>query len=799
MNAARTLSALTVVLLLASQAFATWSHDPDENTPICTAIWSQTHPSIISDGEGGSFIVWQDSRNAGNIDIYAQHVTGGGLPVWVEDGAPVCTATGQQSEASVTTDGEGGIIVAWQDYRLGNSDIFAQRISALGQPIWSPGGMVVCDTTGAQTDPRLVPDGTGGVFLVWEDQRSGDYDVYAQRLDSAGMEVWTANGVAVSAESYDQNDPWMVSDGQSGVFVCWQDDRSGSDDIYAQRLSASGVMHWPSTGVVVCDKSFGQNDPRSVSDGANGVIITWRDSRNGDTDIYAQRLDAYGSSLWTNGGEPVCEDPNYQYYQEITTDGEHGAIICWQDHRVVDSDIYAQRVTAAGNMLWTDGGVAVCSAGEAQQYPEIASDGAGGAVVTWRDERLLGTDVYAQRVSGSGSALWGADGVAVSTAAGSQVTNWVAPDGDGGAIVTWYDSRDTYDDIYAQRVERNGYLGYPSGEIVSVADVPGDQGGQVNLTWDASYLDPWPYGLIDYYTLWRAIDSSRGLPPGATVIDNPTELHDSSSGPVFLRDERSRGTLYWELVATVDAYELPTYAETVPTLFDSTATSDGYHYFQTITHAAAVGEYWVSLPDSARSVDNLAPGAPLALAASAVSPDVDLTWSPSGYHDEDLHHYDVHRSEVGGFTPDGTTLVGTATDTLFTDLDPGPTTWYYRVVAVDVHENGGEPSNEASATLGTGLDETPAVFALRGCHPNPLARGTEIVFDLPAEAYVMLDVYSVDGRHVATLAGRTMDAGTRTVRWDGRDGSGDPVPGGVYLYRVQAGNEEARGKLVVLR
>jgi hypothetical protein len=62
-------------------------------------------------------------------------------------------------------------------------------------------------------------------------------------------------------------------------------------------------------------------------------------------------------------------------------------------------DIYAQRVNAAGVPQWSANGVALCTAVDVQSYPSIIADGAGGAIVGWRDLRIasFGEDVYAQR------------------------------------------------------------------------------------------------------------------------------------------------------------------------------------------------------------------------------------------------------------------------------------------------------------------------------------------------------------------------------------------------------------------
>ena len=68
------------------------------------------------------------------------------------------------------------------------------------------------------------------------------------------------------------------------------------------------------------------------------------------------------------------------------------------------------------------------------------SDGAGGAIVGWHDARAGAPDVYAQRLDDSGAALWGVDGVAVSTAPDTQRTVAMAGDGAGGAVLAWADA-----------------------------------------------------------------------------------------------------------------------------------------------------------------------------------------------------------------------------------------------------------------------------------------------------------------------------------------------------------------------
>ena len=67
-------------------------------------------------------------------------------------------------------------------------------------------------------------------------------------IDSAGVVEWTPNGLVVSSAGSDQISPTMVLDA-GGAIVAWEDGRSGfSSDIYAQRITASGVVG-PTVGV----------------------------------------------------------------------------------------------------------------------------------------------------------------------------------------------------------------------------------------------------------------------------------------------------------------------------------------------------------------------------------------------------------------------------------------------------------------------------------------------------------------------------------------------------------------------
>src|SRR5262245_21234404 len=243
---------------------------------------------------------------------------------WQPDGTPMTSALNEQSTVRMVADGSGGAIMVWSDWRSNNSDIFAQRVNALGIPQWNPDGVVICNQGGYQSYPSIVSDGAGGVIMAWHDGRSGiPYDIYVQRVNAAGVVQWTANGVALCAAVNDQAYPSLVSDGAGGAIAAWMDYRSGVGwDIYARRVNASGVPQWVADGVALCTAGNNQIDPRIVSDGAGGAIASWEDYRAGAfPDVFAQRVSSTGVPQWLGNGFSVCTAANVQANPDILADG----------------------------------------------------------------------------------------------------------------------------------------------------------------------------------------------------------------------------------------------------------------------------------------------------------------------------------------------------------------------------------------------------------------------------------------------------------------------------------------------
>ena len=97
-------TALASLCLAPAGADAAWPSDANINVPLCTAAIGQDAPTIVSDGAGGAIVTWLDHRNGtvfSNADIYAQRVSAAGVPLWTADGVALCTAAGNQQYPTI--------------------------------------------------------------------------------------------------------------------------------------------------------------------------------------------------------------------------------------------------------------------------------------------------------------------------------------------------------------------------------------------------------------------------------------------------------------------------------------------------------------------------------------------------------------------------------------------------------------------------------------------------------------------------------------------------------------------------
>lgn len=749
-------AALLLSLAAFAPAVAAWSPDASLNTPVCSATGDQWGPVSVTDGAGGSIVAWYDWRS-GNADVYAQRFNAAGVSQWTDGGVLVCNATGDQTDVRIVSDAAGGAILTWQDGRSTAPKVLAQRINSSGVPQWTANGVGMGTVLIAvsQTHPAIAATGSATCVVTWEQSSH----IYAQRLTSAGATSWGSVPVVVCNATGTQQSPAVAYDptpsGTAAYFV-WRDDRAGSSDIYAQRFNLSAVAQWTANGVALCTAANDQIYPVAHWDRTIGLVVAWMDYRAGNYDVYVQAIPSTGTVAWTANGVAVCTAALDQWYPRLATGGTGKVIVGWEDWRTGSADVYAQLVSSTGAVQWTANGAALCTQSGNQASASFAPDGSGGVIGVWHDQRSsVQLDVYAQRLNSAGVAQWTTGGVAVSNAIGDQLSPFVQQLSGSNAVVYWQDRRGATRDVYAQGLDGWGALG-AAPRIVTVRDVPYDEGSHVVLKWDASPRDAFPYDEISVYRIWSRI-------PGATSFT---------------------------LVDSVQAAELPGYSRVMWTTRDSSAASNIRTSFRVDAYSVTTQHTYASEVDSGFSIDDLSPPSPSQLQGTYAAGVASLTWGASGA--ADLAGYRVWRVNAGAEQ-----CVASVRGTSF--VDEAGVRFAYRVEAVDVHDNAASTAIVTLTDAAAADGVLPTAVALSRPEPNPAASLATLRLSLPRGANVRVRVLDAQGRVVRALASGAFAAGVHVLAWDGLDGGGRETPAGVYFVSAETGDRTLVRRLVRVR
>lgn len=328
---------------------------PGAAFPVQLAIISDLRQPIVE--LPGAILAWTDIRNGITTDIYAAAISTTGAPRW---NATVCTAAGNQSDLVMVTDGSSatlsqpkGAILAWYDERVStsNADIYAQRLNAGGAVQWTADGLAIDARTSNVQAPVIVNAGSGTAIVAWPGPGpSRTYALWAQRAGTAG--AWPGDGVLVAPPQGGQLYPAAISDGAGGMLIVWAAFGPGLQrDLFAQRLSSTGAPVWASSGITLCDVPGTQVSPVVVPGRSQSAVVAWEDRRLTESDIYVQLLGSDGVRQWTPDGVPLCVAPGNQSAAAAAPDTTGGAIVAWVDERNGNRDIYAQRVTGGGGVV----------------------------------------------------------------------------------------------------------------------------------------------------------------------------------------------------------------------------------------------------------------------------------------------------------------------------------------------------------------------------------------------------------------------------------------------------------------
>lgn len=335
-----------------------WAHN---GVLVADRSYSSTQDyGLAIDTAGNALIAFRDDRG-GTDEITATMVTPAGAQPWGAAGVQVSAAAGAFVAApKIAGTSDGRVVVAWtQDAEvkvvklesngvvywpvvtlapgagsfaaadlhpgelgtailsfihptgsfLSPTELWAQKFdSVFGTLLWGSGHVQVLDSTAGGSlqfgnFPTFVPDGAGGAVFAWY-TNSPSLQCRAQRVTSAGAELWTHNGVEVSTNaSMLRVSPSADYDPVTDeTFVFWTEEAplQNSWGVLGQKIDTAGTRQWGASGATVQPVAGNEITwVRTTALGGGEVIVAWIEAVSGSQDVLrTSRIDGAGAAVW---------------------------------------------------------------------------------------------------------------------------------------------------------------------------------------------------------------------------------------------------------------------------------------------------------------------------------------------------------------------------------------------------------------------------------------------------------------------------------------------------------------------
>ena len=305
---------------------------------------SKKNPSIAFDGQS-FFVGFQDQRNTKD-DVFGQKLDMNGSLLWNADGEVIYDGAADKSEIQMIPEGAGGVnVICKDDDNLLGPGIYYQQLNASGVAQLVPTAQLNGFFLNAGTLVS-VSDGSAGYVSAWiqDDHSNGTFNVFVQHI-TGNTPSWNGgtNIALLSSTAYAPDNVDIIRSG-SDYFIAWEDSRSGDKQIYMQKIDQSGNPLWAADGIDVVTGPGDVTSPRLANDGGTGVYLVWNDLGM----IKAKLIDAAGADVWSSNTSVSNSASNNEGIKVIeTTDG---IIVVWADYRNGNADIFAQKVMDDGTL-----------------------------------------------------------------------------------------------------------------------------------------------------------------------------------------------------------------------------------------------------------------------------------------------------------------------------------------------------------------------------------------------------------------------------------------------------------------
>ncbi|MBC8374478.1 MAG: T9SS type A sorting domain-containing protein [FCB group bacterium] len=706
-----------------------WSNDPGNPVNLGTGI----QPQIVSTSDGGAYVAWLTS---GNFHIYLQRLDINGNPQWNTGGILVSDAPNSSWIAvyhmNLAVDAADNAIISSVDTRTGNWEVYVYKIDTAGTHVWNEDGLVLSSNGSENIAPRLLVEPSDTSIVVSWFESANNSSLHLQRISPAGEQLWGAGGLTVSTfnASLVSPQPALSSDGhilvqaikQTGSFPAL------SSQVILQKYALDGTAQWNAWLPLADPVGFplGNWLQDIQPDLQGGAFSSWTEMTSQNQTGKIQSVGDTGSLDWAFPTEASTSENNFRVSPRLTpaNDGS-GVYAVWgeSDAAQINRGILAQLIDTTGTRQWGDGGLAVESMGSSSFLDINADELDEDLLLSYIRQYSLGTmDIFASRLETDGSFVWDTERVPVTNSA-TEKSDLSMTRGPSCAFLTWSEAGS----IKAHCLLDNGSLGIPG-------ETPQDT------------LNYFPLMVNSGVVLASEIDTTTFIIVYSTNINgNVYYAFDTYYPGESINQFRVDGNQVKVWDGTDDAV-----------LYDISVPINTTWEFNVGDHSSEIT--FISRGDTIETGLGV----------------YENCFCFHRFIGADYEYYDWLAEDGGLVQRDVVTIAGTRRYIMIDVLLP---------VAIEEEK----PST------------TPGNFQLNQNYPNPFNPSTRIQYELPEQAEISVAIYDVNGTQVIELLNGVQEAGNHILQWHAVNEGGAPVPSGVYFCRVNGLGLTQTIKMVLLR
>jgi hypothetical protein len=648
----------------------------------------------------------------------------------------IAIATGEQVIPKVAVHPDGTTYVCWFSQEAGNYNVRLQKLDIFGNKLWADAGMLISNNPSMSwlTDWDMTVDHSGYAVLVFQDIRTGSNNIYAYRISPEGEFVWGPNGLALSNNSDFEAAPVVTITAQNNAVFAW----TRESTISMQKVNPAGQKQWGENGI----QFQGPTDfawPKIIPVNDDEILMAFF-KQTGQfpaitKNVFVQRFNADGQGVWGDG-IAITNNAGIPFYVQASMipDGNDGAFITW--HRTPGNifDAYVQHVKEDGNLSFPANGVALSlNTGTHQLDPVLAFDAETEDLYAfWREhnanQSLRG--ISGQRISSSGTRLWGNNGKTIVAMQSGEKADLSATLTENEPIIVFSDSPQASTSVFIRAIRLDN-----NGDAVWI-------GGQRSISLASSN---------------KADVEITGFVNGQMIVVWEDERNDG--GDIYAQNMKPNGTLgplqpsltvYPQLLQFIEPSHFIDANFVVKNIFPVTLAIDSLTEFGNINDLNLY--YWIVFDETS----------PL------------------------IFPIEFNQGDSIIFTVGWDILLapgrGNLYDTIFIWSGENE---YHVIIEMD------------PATFPSGIKETGSTNSLKAW-PNPFSDQINISFTNPYHEPATLQIFDKMGKMVNAL--NIPDSGSENVRivWNGRNASGNKSLPGVYFLRALSGGHQKVTRVVYM-